>query len=126
MVKKYQYLNHFQNKKTIGFSQNFNTKYQNTNYEIPKNMKTVVLYETAPETTMEKMMEVFPAHQANEEIFVKAGKILGIGPFAIPGEGAMAIFTDRESAEEFVKGDPFVTTGLVSKVTIKEWHDELM
>ena len=29
-------------------------------------MKTVVLYETAPETTMEKMMEVFPAHQANE------------------------------------------------------------
>ena len=126
MVKKYQYLNHFQNKKTIGFSQNFNTKYQNTNYEIPKNMKTVVLYETAPDTTMEKMMEVFPAHQANEEIFVKAGKILGIGPFAIPGEGAMAIFTDRESAEEFVKGDPFVTTGLVSKVIIKEWHDELM
>ena len=126
MVKKYQYLNHFQNKKTIGFSQNFNTKYQNTNYEIPKNMKTVVLYETAPDTTMEKMMEVFPAHQANEEIFVKAGKILGIGPFAIPGDGAMAIFTDKESAEEFVKGDPIVTTGLVSKVTIKEWHDELM
>ncbi len=89
-------------------------------------MKKVVLYETAPDTTMEKMMEVFPAHQANEEIFVKAGKILGIDPFAIPGEGAMAIFTDRESAEEFVKGDPFVTTGLVSKVIIKEWHDELM
>ena len=126
MVKKYQYLNHFQNKKTIGFSQNFNTKYQNTNYEIPKNMKTVVLYETAPETTMEKMMEVFPAHQENEDKFVKAGKILGIGPFAIPGDGAMAIFTDKESAEEFVKGDPFVTTGLVSKVTIKEWHDELL
>jgi uncharacterized protein YciI len=46
-------------------------------------MKTVVLYETAPETTMEKMMEVFPAHQENEDKFVKAGKILGIGPFAI-------------------------------------------
>lgn len=89
-------------------------------------MKTVVLYETAPDTTMEKMMEVFPEHQENEEKFVKAGKILGIGPFAIPGDGAMAIFTDKESAEEFVKGDPFVTTGLVSKVTIKEWHDELM
>lgn len=89
-------------------------------------MKTVVLYETAPHATMEKMMEFFPAHQANEEIFTKAGKILGIGPFAVPGEGAMGIFTDRESAEEFVKGDPFVTEGLVSKVTIKEWHDELM
>ena len=89
-------------------------------------MKTVVLYETAPETTMEKMMEVFPAHQENEEKFIKAGKSLGIGSFAIPGDGAMAIFTDKESAEEFVKGDPFVTTGLVSKVTIKEWHDELL
>ena len=127
----------FQNYSTISkyaFENRYND-FQNTKYQIPntkiritnqKNMKTVVLYETAPDTTMEKMMEVFPAHQANEEIFVKAGRILGIGPFAIPGEGAMAIFTDRESAEEFVKGDPFVTTGLVSKVIIKEWHDELM
>ena len=89
-------------------------------------MKTVVLYETAPDTTMEKMMEVFPAHQENEDKFVNAGKILGIGPFAIPGEGAMAIFTDRESAEEFVKGDPSVITGLVSNVIIKARHDELM
>ena len=36
-------------------------------------MKTVVLYETAPDTTMEKMMEVFPEHQENEEKFIKAG-----------------------------------------------------
>ena len=88
-------------------------------------MKTVVFYEN-PESSMEKFMEVFPRHQAVEDEFVKSGKVLGIGAFAIPGEGAMAIFTDRESAEEFVKGDPFVTTGLVSKVIIKEWHDELM
>lgn len=89
-------------------------------------MKTVILYETAPHATMEKMMEFYPEHQANEDKFVKAGKILGIGPFTVPGEGAMAIFTDRESAEEFVKGDPFVTEGLVSKVIIREWMDELM
>lgn len=88
--------------------------------------KTVILYETAPHATMEKMMEVYPEHQANEDKFVKAGKVLGIGPFTAPGEGAMAIFTDRESAEEFVKGDPFVTQGLVSKVIIREWMDELM
>ncbi len=89
-------------------------------------MKAVVLYETAPETTMEKMMEFYPAHQAHEEKFVKAAKIIGIGPFSQPGEGAMAIFTDRASAEEFVKGDPFVTEGLVSKVTIREWVDEIL
>ena len=71
-------------------------------------------------------MEVFPAHQANEEKFVNAGKVLGIGPFSVPGEGAMGIFTDRESSEEFVKGDPFVQKGLVSKVTFRQWHDELL
>lgn len=88
-------------------------------------MKTVILYETVLPATMEKMMEVYPQHQANEDKFVKSGKIIGIGPFSQPGEGAMAIFTDRASAEEFVKGDPFVTTVLVSKVTIREWADEL-
>lgn len=58
-------------------------------------MKTVVLYETNPEKTMDDFMAVFPAHEANEKIFVDAGKVLGIGPFANSGEGAMAIFTDR-------------------------------
>ena len=88
-------------------------------------MKTVVLYESNPNVTMEQMMEVFPEHQANEDRFVKAGKVIGIGPFSVPGEGAMGIFTDRESAEEFVKNDPFVKLGLVSNVLIKEWVDEL-
>ena len=88
-------------------------------------MKTVVLYESNPNVTMEQMMEVFPEHQANEDRFVNAGKVLGIGPFSVPGEGAMGIFTDRESAEEFVKNDPFVKLGLVSNVLIKEWVDEL-
>ncbi len=88
-------------------------------------MKTVVLYESNPNVTMEQMMEVFPEHQANEDRFVKAGKVIGIGPFSVPGEGAMGIFTDRESAEEFVKNDPFVKLGLVSNVLIKEWVDDL-
>ena len=88
-------------------------------------MKTVVLYESNPNVTMEQMMEVFPEHQANEDRFVNAGKVLGIGPFSVPGERAMGIFTDRESAEEFVKNDPFVKLGLVSNVLIKEWVDEL-
>lgn len=87
-------------------------------------MKTVIFYENKPEGTMEKMMEFFPVHQENEDKFVKAGKVLGIGPFSVPGQGAMGIFTDRESAEEFIKGDPFVTEGLVN-VTIKEWMDDL-
>lgn len=89
-------------------------------------MKAVVFYDNTPGVTMEQLMEAFPRHQENENKFVKAGKVLGIGPFAEMGQGAMGIFTDRESAKEFVKGDPFVQEGLVCNVIIKEWHDELM
>lgn len=89
-------------------------------------MKTVIFYENNPEATMEQFMEVFPEHQANEDKFVNAGKVLGIGPFSVPGEGAMGIFTDREAAEEFVKGDPFDQTGLVAKVIFRQWHDEML
>lgn len=89
-------------------------------------MKTVIFYENRADATMEQFMELYPRHQENEEKFVKAGKVLGIGPFSVPGEGAMGIFVDRESAEDFVKNDPFVQEGLVAKVTMREWHDELL
>jgi len=87
-------------------------------------MKTVVFYETA-DVTMEQMMEVYPRHVEVEAKFVKTGKVLGIGPFSNPGEGAMAIFSDRETAEAFVKQDPFVLEGMIAKVTIKDWMDEM-
>ena len=88
-------------------------------------MKTVVFYEN-PESSMEKFMEVFPRHQAVEDEFVKSGKVLGIGAFAIPEEGAMAIFADRETAEDFVSKDPFASEKLYTKVTIKDWMDEIV
>ena len=87
-------------------------------------MKAVVLYEN-PESTMEQFMEAFPRHQAVEDEFVKAGKVLGIGVFTNPGEGAMAIFVDKNAAEEFVKRDPFAAEGHYTKVTIREWEDEM-
>lgn len=89
-------------------------------------MKTVIFYENNPDATMEKFMEVYPSHQENEKKFVKAGKVLGMGPFSVPGEAAMGIFVDRKSAEDFVKNDQFVREGLVAKVTMREWHDELL
>jgi len=50
-----------------------------------------------------------------------------IGPFADAQEdGAMAIFTNREAAEEFVRGDPFVLAGVVRKWTILDWHEALV
>ena len=88
-------------------------------------MKAVVFYEHNAEKSMEEFMAVFPKHEAFEAEFLKSGKVLGTGAFANPGEGAMAIFVDKQTAEDFVNGDPFVQEGLIAKVTIKEWNDEL-
>ncbi|UJF29128.1 YciI family protein [Kaistella sp. 97-N-M2] len=88
-------------------------------------MKAVVFYEHA-DAPMERFMEVFPKHQVVEDEFIKSGRVLGTGAFSVPGEGAMAIFVDKPAAEDFVKRDPFVLEGLIAKVTIREWDDELM
>lgn len=90
-------------------------------------MKTVIFYENKFDGTMEQFIEFYSRrHPENEEKFVKSGKVLGTGSFSVPGEGAMGFFADRESAEDFVKKDPFVQEGLVAKVTMREWPDELL
>ena len=88
-------------------------------------MKAVVFYEHNTDKTMDEFMAVFPRHETFEAEFLKSGKVLGTGAFAKEGEGAMAIFINKEAAEEFVNGDPFVQEGLIAKVTIREWNDEL-
>lgn len=89
-------------------------------------MKAVVFYESAADATMDKIMEVYPRHKARVDEFAEAGRVIAIGPFGNPGEGSMGIFRDMESAEEFVKDDPFVLEGIVAKHTIKLWNDDLL
>jgi uncharacterized protein len=38
----------------------------------------------------------------------------------------MAIFTTREDAEEFARGDPFVLNGVVRDWEIREWDEAFM
>ncbi len=33
----------------------------------------------------------------------------------------MAVFTSREAAEEYAKGDPFVLNGMVTQWYVREW-----
>jgi uncharacterized protein YciI len=84
-------------------------------------MKIVCFYEMAP-GALSKVATHFPAHRARLDEFHGRGVLLAAGPLGNPPEGAMAIFTTREAAEEFVKGDPFVTNGLVSKWRLVEWN----
>ena len=84
-------------------------------------MKTVVFYDMAP-GALAKLKDHFPAHRARLDAFHARGVLIGAGPLGNPPEGAMAIFSAREAAEEFVQGDPFVTEGLVARWRAVEWH----
>ena len=89
-------------------------------------MKAVVLYESADGLAEKAPLHV-AAHVARWREFADRGELLMIGPFANAQEdGAMAIFTTREAAEEFVRGDPFVLHGVVRNWTIREWNEALV
>ena len=84
-------------------------------------MKIVAFYEMAPDA-LPKLMAFFPAHRERLDEFHRRGELIAAGPLGSPPEGAMAIFPTRESAEEFIAGDPFVVNGLVSKWRLAEWN----
>ncbi|HEY8760498.1 MAG TPA: YciI family protein [Candidatus Dormibacteraeota bacterium] len=85
-------------------------------------MKYVLLYETGD---LAKAKEHFPAHQARFQRYHADGTLLMLGPYADPADGAMSIFTTREAAEEFARGDPFVLNGVVSRWEVREWNEAL-
>lgn len=84
-------------------------------------MKIVTFYEMAADAPG-KVMEYFPAHRARLDEFHARGVLLAAGPLGNPPEGAMAIFTSREAAEEFIQGDPFVQAGLVASWRCVDWN----
>jgi uncharacterized protein YciI/uncharacterized protein YndB with AHSA1/START domain len=88
-------------------------------------MKAVVLYESAPDV-MAKAPLHFPAHKVRLDAFQARGDLLAVGTFADPREGSMSVFLTREAADEFVREDPFVLNGVVSRVTIKDWNEVLL
>jgi uncharacterized protein YciI len=89
-------------------------------------MKAVVFYESAPDLAANAPAHG-AAHRARWAEFSGRGELLMIGPFAnAQDNGAMAVFTTREAAEEFVRGDPFVVHRVVSKWTILDWHEALV
>ena len=89
-------------------------------------MKAVVLYESAAGLADKAPLHM-AAHRARWQEFADRGDLLMIGPFDNAQEnGAMAIFTTREAAEEFVRGDPFVLNGLIRNWYIRDWMEALV
>ena len=67
-----------------------------------------------------------PAHQARLREFADRGLLLMAGPLDDPPSGdALAVFTTREGAEQFVADDPFVTGGVVASWRIRPWREVL-
>ena len=63
-------------------------------------------------------------HRARLQEFHDRGVLLLAGPLGEPGNGdAIGVFTTRESAEEFIAGDPFVLGGVVARWTIRPFAD---
>jgi uncharacterized protein YciI len=85
-------------------------------------MKYVLFYESSDDVRAKAPVH-FPAHRARLDEFHARGVLLMVGPFGTPEEGAMAVFTTREAAEEFVKDDPFVLHGVVRRWYVREWQE---
>ena len=81
---------------------------------------------TAVEDFLPLAMENFPAHRARAQEFAGRGVLLMIGVLDEPMNGdAMAVFTSRDAAEEFVSDDPFVVNGVVAEWTVRPWNEAL-
>jgi uncharacterized protein len=86
-------------------------------------MKYVLFYESADDVVETAPLH-FAAHQARWHEFQQSGTLLLIGPFT-DQTGAMAVFTTRAAAEEFVAGDPFVLNGVIRNWDIREWLEAI-
>jgi uncharacterized protein YciI len=106
-----------------GRSRTFNLAISHRGSFKGKTMKAVLFYESN-DTPIEKIMEAFPRHKALLDAFHQRGELLAVGAFANPKQdGSMGVFKNKESAEAFVKQDPFQKEGLVGKSIIKEWNE---
>lgn len=85
--------------------------------------KYVVMYQSADDVRTKAPIH-FPAHRARWNEYRDRGELLMIGTFA-DLSGAMGIFTTRDAAQDFVKGDPFVIHGVVRSWQIKEWNEAI-
>ena len=86
--------------------------------------KFMMFYETTPEG-LAKAREHMPAHRDRLDQFHTRGKLLMAGPLLDASGRALGVFVSRESAEEFIAGDPFVVHGVVARWTVVEWNEVL-
>eukprot|EP00571_Detonula_confervacea_P012945 CAMPEP_0172306428 /NCGR_PEP_ID=MMETSP1058-20130122/7504_1 /TAXON_ID=83371 /ORGANISM="Detonula confervacea, Strain CCMP 353" /LENGTH=154 /DNA_ID=CAMNT_0013018317 /DNA_START=104 /DNA_END=568 /DNA_ORIENTATION=+ len=81
-------------------------------------------YDYIPDV-LEKRVPFREGHVGLAKEMIEEGTCVSGGPTLPPGEavpnGALFIFTTKESAEKFVAEDPYVSNGIVTGHSIAEW-----
>jgi uncharacterized protein YciI len=82
-------------------------------------------YDYIPDV-LEKRGPYREGHLGLAKKLIGEGKCLSGGPTGVVGmevpTGALFIFTDADSAESFVREDPYVLNGIVTGHSIGEWN----
>ncbi|HSO96509.1 MAG TPA: YciI family protein [Acidimicrobiia bacterium] len=88
-------------------------------------MKYVLFYESGPDVAA-TAPAYFPDHRARLDDFHARGSLLMVGTLEdAQANGSMAVFTTRDAAQEFARGDPFVVHGVVARWRVLEWNEIL-
>lgn len=88
-------------------------------------MKYVLFYDSGPDVAS-RAPASFPEHRARLDDFHARGSLLLVGTFEdAQHNGSMSVFTSRDAAEEFARGDPFVVNGVVESWRVLEWNEVL-
>lgn len=92
-------------------------------------MKYLMVYETS-DVSPDLLRANYPAHRARIDEFAARGDIVASGPIVDadgrPSGLAYGVFHTRQAAEEFARGDPFVTSGAVAKWRVDSWNEILL
>jgi uncharacterized protein YciI len=82
----------------------------------------LLFYECAPDY-LERRPQFRSEHLKHAWAAYDRGELVVAGAFAEPVDGAALMFQgeDKSIAEEFARGDPYVTSGLVTHWIVREW-----
>ncbi len=86
-------------------------------------MKHFLLFYEAGPAYLERRPQFRGAHLQHAWDAYERGELIVAGALADPVDGALLMFRgdDEAVAEEFARGDPYVTNGLVARWHVREW-----
>jgi uncharacterized protein YciI len=86
-------------------------------------LKALILQYTYVANMLEKRSPYREGHLALLTKLVDSKTLIAAGAYTPSIDGGLFLFNydKRKELDEFVKADPYVTAGLVSNVSVKEW-----